>query len=89
MLATAELRYALPLSPQLGVFQIASFLDAGYGRNKSIEENGESLKSVGVGLLWSRNSRFSGELYLGAALGDTNNVSFKDRGIHLNFAYRL
>ena len=89
VLATAELRYALPLSPQLGVFQIAPFLDAGYGRNKSVDKNGQSLTSAGVGLLWSLNSRFSGEIYLGAALGDTNNVSFKDRGIHLNLAFRL
>ncbi len=92
VLASVEFRYPFFRSGDFGTFQLAPFLDVGYGRNKNFFKADEKLASVGLGILWSLRSRFSGELYFGSVLRDRDSrdgSSLQERGIHLKLVAKL
>jgi len=84
--ASAELRYPIFNSSDFGAFQVAPFVDLGFGRNNGFFEEDEVLASIGLGLLWDYRSNFHGELYFGAGIDNDEtpvDEDLQDRGIHL------
>ena len=57
-----------------------------------LNEDADSLLSVGVGLLWALDSSYSAELYVGQKIEDvpaTGEHNLQDDGIHLRLRAQL
>jgi hemolysin activation/secretion protein len=91
----ASLEYRIPLfTNESGEtpWQFALFTDVGQGWNATGETLGaDTLSSVGAGILWSPNARFSGQLYLAHGFQNVENPSHdpQDSGVHFRFSYKI
>lgn len=92
--ASAEFRYPL-VYDKLGRDRLvlAPFFDIGIGKNINSSQNtgGNTLSSLGLGLLYNDGGRLSGQIYYGYALKDVGNANrdLQDRGIHFALSLRL
>ncbi|MDP2827811.1 MAG: ShlB/FhaC/HecB family hemolysin secretion/activation protein [Sulfuricellaceae bacterium] len=91
----ASLEYRIPLfANESGEtpWQFALFSDYGRSWNAVGETLGpDHLSSVGVGVLWNPNTRFSGQLYLAHGFQNVENPSQdpQDSGVHFRFSYKI
>lgn len=96
--------YAVSLEYRIPVFPgesgetpwfAALFADYGRGWNAGGEALGGQLdnylSSVGIGILWNPNARFSGQLYLANGFQKVENPSHdpQDSGVHFRFSYKF
>ena len=85
--ALASLEWRVPLPTEAaGHWQIAPFVDAGYGRRRARPNSGpRDLSSVGLALYWRAGESFSARLALAHALRDIEaqgEEDVQDEGVH-------
>jgi hemolysin activation/secretion protein len=87
--ASAELRLPL-ISNAAGedVLAVVPFFDVGYARDRERRDDGETLSSVGLGVVFTPERRVSLQVYYGYPMtnqGDSHQ-DLQDIGLHFNFS---
>ncbi|MBE9013559.1 ShlB/FhaC/HecB family hemolysin secretion/activation protein [Pseudanabaenaceae cyanobacterium LEGE 13415] len=89
-LMSAEFRFPIVRSRQIGTFQLAPFIDLGTGWNiGSDTPSSNTLVGAGLGLIWRQSDRVSVRLDWGIPLTSNSGEkrSLQERGLYFSVNY--